>query len=164
MFSVAPANHFGTTKVLVYRSDEYSFDVEPPSRNGSASVLVNDINLELDETGRVVSLWGLCPHTRWRPKKLVTPASIQGQAQFNGSDMPLRVGESVRLNKDAWPVFVDTNSGWVSLDGGRTASRFIESLAHVLLGLDSNGDIVSLWLKPLKLPPAFMMGVEGRAH
>ena len=43
---------------LVYRRNEYSFDMEPPPNRNFTSVLVDDLNIELDDTGRVVSVWG----------------------------------------------------------------------------------------------------------
>src|SRR5262245_59201684 len=50
---------------LVYRPLEYSFAVEPNRENGLASILLDDLHLEMDLTGHLLHPWGLCPHTKW---------------------------------------------------------------------------------------------------
>lgn len=57
---------------LVYRPEEYSFDVSPVPEGGICSVLFDDLNLELNSAGKVISVWGLCPHTRWK-RAVLTP-------------------------------------------------------------------------------------------
>ena len=46
---------------VVYRNHEFSFDVEPAPIRGFTSFLVNDLSLEVDDEGVLLSVWGLCP-------------------------------------------------------------------------------------------------------
>lgn len=44
---------------LVYRRSEQSLDVEPKPARGVASLLINDIQIEVDEDGRLIFVWGV---------------------------------------------------------------------------------------------------------
>ena len=44
---------------LVYRSQDYSFDVEPKPEGGGASLLVNDLQLEVDDEGKLLYAWAV---------------------------------------------------------------------------------------------------------
>ena len=68
--------------VLVYRPEEYSFDMEPAPSRSFTSVLVDDLNLEIDEAGKVISVWGMCPHTRWVETTLARPEAERGDIVF----------------------------------------------------------------------------------
>jgi hypothetical protein len=92
---------------LVYRPEEYSFDVSPVPEGGISSVLFDDLNLELNNAGKVISVWGLCPHTRWKRAVLSPPQSSFGEIVFV-SDSPPVAGISVRLNKDRFAPFWST--------------------------------------------------------
>jgi hypothetical protein len=61
------------------------------------------------------------------------------------------VSQSVNLD-ERWPVFVDQQSGWVSLDSGRPATQLAEVLPGAVLGLDDNQQLAALYLKPDRLP------------
>lgn len=100
------------SSMLVYRPVEYSFDMEPTPVKNFTSILVDDLNMEVDETGRVISIWGLCSHTRWT-KAPLTPPSARTGALLVVSDRPLLRGVSVRLNHLKYlPTYVDWGSGW----------------------------------------------------
>jgi hypothetical protein len=136
--------------VLVYREDEHSFDIVPRPDNFT-SLLINDLNLELNEQGRVTSVWGLCPYTTWESAKLNPPAAKFGNVLYV-TESPLAPGVSIRLSRDRWPVFVDASSGWVHVDGGSQAGSAIEILAGVVLEIDGPNGLYGIWLKPEKLP------------
>jgi len=137
---------------LVYRSDDYSFDVRPTPEGGFTSALFDDLNLELNATGRVVSVWGLCPHTRWKSADLMPPEADFGAAFFV-SDSPLVRGVSVQLNKDKYrPVFVDKASGWVHVTGSDDAVSSVKVLTGVILEIDGRRNLCGIWLKPNELP------------
>jgi hypothetical protein len=118
---------------LVYRPSEYSFDVVPRPNNFT-SVLINDLNLELDEQGRVVSIWGLCPYTTWKTATLNPPNAEFGDV-FILLGAPLERGISLRSNRDRWPIFVDKVSGWVRVDGGCSRVRAVKVMIGVILGV-----------------------------
>ena len=82
--------------ILVYRADEFSFDTEPAPVAGFTSVLFNDLNLEVDGSGRIISVWGVCSYMTWKPASLAPPGADLGEA-FVISEAPLRRGISMRI-------------------------------------------------------------------
>jgi hypothetical protein len=149
-FEVAfPANRI-TNNALVYRQDEYSFDVVP-QRENFTSVLINDINLELNREGRVVQVWGYCPYMTWKPATLAPPQAEFGDVIFF-PDSPLKGGVSTRLTRERWPVFVDRSSGWVHVDGGCKAATAVKILTGVIVQVDLEGNLCGIWLSPPELP------------
>src|SRR5215471_4681297 len=121
--------------ILVYRPEEYSFDVEPSPGGSFISVLLDDLNLEVDEAGRVVSVWGMCPHTRWQSARLTAPEASFGEL-FVVPDAPLSRGISVRLNREKYlPVQVDKASGWVRVGGQETPVASVKLLPGVIFEL-----------------------------
>lgn len=39
---------------LVYRLEDYSFDVEPLDGTGDTSIMINDLQLEIDHEGKIM--------------------------------------------------------------------------------------------------------------
>jgi hypothetical protein len=78
---------------------------------------------------------------------------VKGEVRFD-APRELIPGVSIRINKENWPVLVDSRSGWVCIDSGFPSERSIEVMSGVLVALDSDRHLVSLWLKPQALPPA----------
>jgi hypothetical protein len=150
-FHKSPASHRTANGVLVYRPDEYSFDVEPTPA-GFTSILVNDLSLEVDRSGRVVSVWGLCPHPGWQRAEL-SPPPADVRDIFVVADTPLQGGISQRLNPEqGWSMLADSESGWVCVTSGRTGGLYAEILPGVVLDLDDEGKLCAVWLRPQRFP------------
>jgi hypothetical protein len=133
---------------LVYRHEEYSFDTLISRGEGFTSVLLDDLNIELDESGQVVAIWGLCPHTRWEACALVSPEAQKGSLSFV-CDRPLTRGVSVRLNQAKYlPVLFDEATGWVQVKGEGTPSLAVAIFPGVIFELTGQGEVANLWLKP----------------
>jgi hypothetical protein len=140
-----------TDNTLVYRPEDFSFDVEP-HLTGFASVLVNDLSLEVNETGKLIKVWGYCPHHAWT-KSTVVPPSAKNLEVFAVSSERFLSGVSQSVNSDRrWPVYFDAQSGWVCLDSGRTATSYAEVLNGVIIGLDDHQQLAVVHLKPKSLP------------
>lgn len=137
--------------VLIYRHDEFSFDVEPAPIGAFTSVLINTVSLELDVAGQVISVWGLCPYSRWKPANL-KPSNARSGDVFCVTDAPLVRGVSLQMTDECWPVFADASSGWVRVTGKSRASSSTEILPGIILDIDQRGQLSALWLKPQKLP------------
>lgn len=136
---------------LIYRANEYSFAVIPWPSNFT-SVLINDLNLELDQQGRVIFVWGLCPYTAWKQATLEPPHADFGDVYFV-PDSPLEKAVSVRLKQPRWPIYVDNSSGWIHIDGGcPNRMNPVKVMAGVIIVINSKGDLCSIWLKPDQLP------------
>jgi len=140
-----------SNSALIYRADEYSFDVVP-SPTGFASVLVNDLNLEVIESGRVVSVWGICPHAAWERTVLNPPDAEFGDVFFV-TDKPLERSVSIRISQqEYWPVLADLSCGWVHVKGKNGTTSSIKILTGVVLDLNKQGNLCGIWLRPEELP------------
>lgn len=138
---------------LVYRVDDLSFDVEP-GQNGFTSILVNELSIEIEESGKISSVWGYCPYPSWIKSKIAPPSANRSSA-FAIGDAPFLMGVSQKANTDGrWQVFVDWQSGWVSLDSGHQIKRSVEIFSGAILGLDCNQQLVTVYLRPDRLPGA----------
>lgn len=147
-FRIDHSAHRASNSILVYRPEEYSFDVEPAPSRSFTSVLVDDLNLEIDEAGKVVSVWGICPHTRWVEATLTPPEAAWGEIVFV-PDAPLSRGISVRLNRGKYlPVQVDRNSGWVRVQGRGVPASSVKLLPGIIIEITEQAQFCSLWLGP----------------
>lgn len=132
---------------LVYRRSEHSLDVDPRPNRGIASLLVNDVQIEIDEDGRLLYVWGLCPYESWTAARLDSPAAKAGRLQYiNGEIIP---GVSKRLNVgERWPVHYDTSSKWLCI--GDTSSRDdLIIFAPDAVAALHDGELTGLWLHPI---------------
>ena len=131
---------------LVYRRSEYSFDVEPQPEQGGASLLINDVQLEINEDGHLIYVWGLCPHESWVPARLDPPPSKAGRLQYvNGTVIP---GVSKRLNAgERWPVSFDPSSGWLCI-GSTSVQAEAVAFAPGAVAVLIEAEIAALWLHP----------------
>jgi hypothetical protein len=135
-------------RALVYRPEEYSFDTVPASNRGFTSVLLDDLNLEIDDSNHVIAVWGMCPHTRWIERVLEPPIAQQNSLVFTG-DYPFERGVSVKLNAEKYlPVYVDKKSGWIQIKGTPSPSMAVTIFTGVVVELTEQGELCSLWLKP----------------
>jgi hypothetical protein len=135
---------------LVYRNDEQSFDFQGMRPNGVASLLVNDLQLELNEAGLVLYVWGLCPRATWLPAQNEPPVFQRRtlSAQLGEGIVP---GVSKRISGEAaWPVHENTVSRWICVgDPGAVGHHDsgIEFAAGCVAVLRRD-TLVSLWLHP----------------
>lgn len=133
---------------LVYRPDEYSFDFLPRPVGGR-SIGIADLQMGVDESGRVVSVWGLCPHPSWAVERLTEPRRVQAGLVADGVER-LRLGQSKPLAVGlGWPVAHDSDTGWICV-GVPDSSRYeqcVEFASGCIAALKDN-TLVALWLHP----------------
>src|SRR5690349_3175705 len=148
-FRIAQQSTITSKANLIYRPKEFSFDVLPTPPSGFTSILVDDLNLEVDETGKVVSVWGLCSHTRWKEAALVPPQAAYGDL-IVVTDKPFQRGVSLRLTpaKEYRPVFVDRRSGWVKVQGAPNPNAPVMIIPGVIFEIGHQGEFCALWLHP----------------
>jgi hypothetical protein len=157
-FEIAGGVEHVPERALVYRSQEYSFDMEPPLKGGFTSVLIDDLNLEVDNSGKVLSIWGMCPQTRWQAATLTPPVAKAG-ALFVVSEHPLSRGVSVRINSAKYlPSYVDWKTGWVKIEGKANPSSAVQAFSGVIVEIDRDGQFSSLWLRPRQSVPLVSAG------
>ena len=137
-------------KSLFYDTGDFAFYVSPVADNFS-SVLVNDINLEIDPNGVVISIWGLCPYMNWIDAVLGSPQAGAGEVRFVG-DSPITRGVSIRLNRERWPTYVDRSNGWIYIAGTAKPTQVVAIMTGVIIELDEQRNLCGIWLKPAQLP------------
>jgi hypothetical protein len=151
-FQVANLGHRIPNSSLIDRPEDYSFEVTPVPEGGYTSVLLDDLNLELNAAGKVISIRGLCPHTRWKESVVTPPQAEFGEITFV-PDSPLARSISVPLNKEKYlTTLFDKTSGWVHIVRDGSVALNIKILDGVIFGLTEQGNLCGLWLKPQKLP------------
>jgi hypothetical protein len=136
--------------VLFYHPRDYSFDVDPKPEGGGTSLLINDVHLEVDEDGRVLYVWGLCPHTTWSETRDRPPVARRAVLRAKLFD-DLVPGISIRISSERWPVAVNRETGWVRLGEAAVGDECVEFATGMIACLASNC-IVSVWLRPQALP------------
>jgi hypothetical protein len=135
---------------LVYRAEDHSFDTVNRTEDGEASLLVNDVQLEIDGENRVLFVWGLCPHTSWAALMQGAPPARPARLRVIG--LELQPGTSKRLNADArWRVSADRRSGWICLGDFQAAGEAIQ-FAPGAVAVLADGALKALWLKPTRFP------------
>jgi hypothetical protein len=127
----------------VYRRSEHSLDVEPRPRRGVASLLVNDVQIEIDEDGRLIYVWGLCPHESWKAATLEAPEAEHGLLQYVGEEVV--PGVSMRLNRTRWAVAHDSSSHWLCIGDDSARGESI-AFAPDAVAVLSGDELVALWI------------------
>lgn len=141
-----------TAGELVYRTEDFSFDIEPNPGGGFASLLVNDLQLEMDQNGAVFSVWGLCPHTSWIASKLTPPTTRRATVRPTEFGDEIVPGVGTRLVACRLPVHADSVSGWVRIGAEASSLNCVELFGGVLLEITEDGEFASLWLRPQDFP------------
>jgi len=137
---------------LVYRPEDYSFDVEPLDGTGDTSIMINDLQLEIDHEGKIMYVWGLCPLIKHKEIDEY-PRNYKAGSLVALLDEPPIPGISYRLNeKERWPIYINKENGWVCIGNPKiNGKQMIEFVPNCVATLE-NQEIKAIWLKPKNLP------------
>jgi hypothetical protein len=131
---------------LIYRRGIRSFEVEPHPDNGVASLLVNELQIEVDEAGSLMYVWGYCPHESWISEPLNEPLHSRGGLQLDSEI--LVPGVSKQINEERWPVRFDETSGWLCI-GDHAECDDLIAFSPGACAAVRTGKLVALWLQPV---------------
>jgi hypothetical protein len=131
---------------LVYHCKEHSFDVEPRSESGIASLLVNDVQIEIDENGYLLYIWGFCPHESWKPKHLTAPASSPGRLRCVYTPVVAGISKRIHASKP-WSINYDASSGWLCIGDMHARDEMIAFAPGAVASL-ADGHLIAIWLHP----------------
>ena len=137
---------------LVYRDEDYSFDREPHDGIGFASIMINDLQLEINDEGKVMYVWGLCPLTQYKETQEV-PQKYKPHSLVALLDKSPTPGISYRLNEDCrWPIYINKGKKWICLGNpGTKDKRLIEFAPNCIATMDGQ-ELIAVWLYPEKFP------------
>lgn len=137
---------------LIYREEEYSFDIEPSQEAGFVSIMINNLYLEINEKGEVLYLWGLCPLLNYKEISN-QPQNFQSYNLKISLDEELIPGLSYRLNSSGnWPIYVNKKSKWVCIgDPNLKGKKLIEFAPDSVASLDQE-KLMAIWLHLEKFP------------
>lgn len=135
---------------LIYKPDEHSFDTANRTEEGEASLLINDVQLEIDGNNRVLFVWGFCPYASWVATQCSAPPARPSRLRVAG--LELQPGTSKRLNAEArWRVSADRRSGWICLGDTQAAGDPVQ-FAPGAVAVLADGTLRALWLRPTRFP------------
>lgn len=100
---------------LFYREEDYSFDSEPHDGSGFTSIMINDLQLEINDEGKIIYVWGLCPLIKYEETN-ESPKNYKSNSLVALLDTLPIPGISYRLNeKERWPIYINKKKGWVCI-------------------------------------------------
>ena len=137
---------------LVYREEEYSFKTELHDDIGITSIMVNDLQLEIDDEGKIIYVWGFCPLIKYEETN-ETPKNFESNSLVALLDKLPIPGISYRLNEnDRWPIYINKMKGWVCIGNPKVfGDQRIEFVSDCVAVLDKL-EMITIWLKPKCLP------------
>ncbi|HET9638265.1 MAG TPA: hypothetical protein VFP12_03580 [Allosphingosinicella sp.] len=149
-FSVDFRKSTETSQTVFYREEDFAFDTVPAAVSTFTSILLDDVNLEVDEIGKVIAIWGLCPHTMWKEAILIPPAVPAGELLVQ-NDLPLEQGVSIRISLAGkhLATYLDKNNGWVKIEHKCEVEMSVHILPNVIVDLGPDREIAQLWIKPI---------------
>ncbi len=137
---------------LLYEKEEFSFHVDPHVSKGVASVLINDLQIEVDVDGNAIYVWGLCPYTAWKKNRDDPPEARPGRLKVSwGEDIVPGVSKRIG-DRGSWQVTFNPESGWIRIHdpaSNNISGELVEFATGALAQVD-NGKLQSLWLRPIK--------------
>ena len=137
---------------LVYRPEDYSFDREPHDGTGFTSIMINDLQLEIDDEGKVMYVWGLCPLIQYE-KTDAFPLKYKACSLIAILDKPPVPGISYRLNEDRrWSIYINKKRGWVCLGDPETKDKQLVEFAPHCIATMNGQELIAVWLHPEELP------------
>ena len=133
---------------LIYRETDYSFDTEPHDGSGFTSIMVNDLQLEIDDRGEIIYVWGLCPLFKYEEIN-EAPENYVSQSLTAILGRPPVPGIAYQLNeKERWPIYINKKVGWVCIGNPNTKNKkMIEFVPDCVATLEDQ-EIIAIWLKP----------------
>lgn len=151
-FNVLHTEHYSTDVQLLYRANEYSIDIHSDNKvqiSTGRTILINDIQLEIDNDNTILYLWGYCPLINAQRINLEIPQFSIGKLWIE-LDEQLSVGFPVRYNSELWKIYKSKNDAWFCIGSPKipkeyTAIEFCQNCIAII----EDGKLVSLYLKPI---------------
>jgi hypothetical protein len=137
---------------LVYRTEDFSFDIEPLDGTAETSIMINELQLEIDCQGRIIYVWGLCPLIKYK-EATEFPYGYKKASLVFVLDKPHVLGRSYRLNEDRrWPIYINKKKDWVCLGNPTIKDMCLIEFAPKCVVTMNKQELIAVWLHPKQLP------------
>lgn len=136
-------------RVLTYNIEECSFDIEPIVQEICFDIVVNYLNLTVVDDNKVIQVWGFCGFATWIKADCKVPKSAKGTLYVIDD---LECGFAYGVNKEDFPVYINTQTGWLCIGNPEGSGKAVEFINNCVAVIDTEGEFISLWLKPQTLP------------
>jgi hypothetical protein len=144
-------NGVSEQRTLIYRKDEYSFDMEPWVYEIDFDIAINTLTLTV-VNGKVIQLNGFCGLNKEMKVSYNVPPSKKGKLKISHPEEYLNGIGCYGVNKEDWPVLINTQTGWVCIGNPEKQDNAVEFINNCVAVIDDDKEFVALWLKPEKLP------------
>jgi hypothetical protein len=135
-------------RILTYIPGECSFDMEPIVSKIDFELIINKLSLSVVDN-RIIQLWGFCGLDKSLKSGCQVPEFKKGTLRVEHN---LDFGFAYGINEDDWPVYVNTQTGWVCIGNLEKTGNAVEFINNCVAVIDDDNKFVSLWLKPKSLP------------
>ena len=135
-------------RVLIYRSEEYSFDMKPWASIMDFELALNNLTLTVVDH-KIIQLSGFCGLELAMNANINVPNSIKGALAIEDN---LAKGFTHKIFKNHQPVYLNSKSGWVCIGNPLKSGKAVEFIQNCIAVIGKEGLFLSLWLHPEVLP------------
>jgi hypothetical protein len=136
-------------RLLIYRPEEHSFDTEPIEHRINFDIVVNKLNLTSIDDNKIVQVWGFCGLDTSMKSNYNVPQYKKGALKVIDD---LEPGFSYSIYKEEQPVYINVQTGWLCIGNPEKKGNAVEFIRNCVAVIDDNQNLISLWLKPDRLP------------
>ena len=149
---------------FLYNKEELSFYIRPDIETGWGSISINFLEFELNEEGRVLYIHGYEPLMKYKETEhfprscensdlVVILDNEPSPDSFPGNPTYKLVKCSNWPEAPEWPTYINKQKGWVCVGDPTTIGRrMVEFAPDCIASLDSDNEMVAVWLHPKELP------------
>jgi len=135
-------------KTLIYREDEYSFDMSPWNHVIDFELVLNKLTMTV-VADKVTQLSGFCGLADCMNSNICVPEYSKGKLKIEHS---LKNGFAYGIYNEDQPVYLNTKSGWVCIGNPLKLGNAVEFIQNCVAVISDDGEFLSLWLKPKAMP------------
>lgn len=138
-------------RTLTYCENEYSFDMSPWKSNLDFDLSINQLCLTVVD-GKIIQLSGFCGLSKKMISDFLTPESKKGELRILNVNKYLSGVGSYGISDEEFPVYINIVTGWVCVGFPEKKGFAVEFIDNCIAVISDKQKLVSLWLKPLRLP------------
>lgn len=135
---------------LIYIPEEHSFYMDSVVNKIEIELIINKISLAVSDN-IVVNVDGFCGLSKSMKSNYQVPEYKKGGLRVEHN---LSYGFSYGISDDnyEYPVYINIQSGWVCIGNPEKKGNAVEFINNCVAVIGNNKELVSLWLKPERLP------------